>query len=106
MPQTPYSTQVPVSYLHVSNAGTTEGKQAAGALLSMNVNSATGAGTVILYDQIGATPGTVEIASFAIGTADILPLQLPIGPTGAGLKFNTGLLVVTTGTLDATFGYR
>ena len=41
-----------------------------------------------------------------IGTADILPLRLGFGPENVGLKTNTGLVVLTTGTLDATVGFR
>lgn len=107
MPQTPLGTLGPVNYAHIVNAGTVQVKNTGGSLMSLNVNGVGTASTATLYDvnQTG-TLGTVEVAVFTLGTAEAIPARIPIGPDSAGLKFNNGLVVVTTGTCDLTFGYR
>lgn len=107
MPQTPLGTLGPVSYAHIVNAGTVQVKAAAGSLMSLNVNGVSTASTATLYDvnQTG-TLGTVEVAVFTLGTSEAIPSRIPMGPDNSGLKFNNGLVVVTTGTCDLTFGFR
>lgn len=96
------------AYNHISNAGTFVVKAVPGGLFALNINSATlGAATIELFDQSSTVTGTVVIAGpINIGTAAVLPLRLNFGPTDGGLKFNSGLVVLTTGTLDATISYR
>lgn len=96
------------AYSHISNAGTFVVKAAPGGLFALNINSATlGAATIELFDQSTTATGTVVIAGpINIGTAAVLPLRLVFGPTDGGLRFNTGLVALTTGTLDATVSYR
>jgi hypothetical protein len=106
MPQYNYNAPVAVAYAHITNAGTNVVKGAPGQLFSININSGSSGSGLTLLDQVGSTVGTVDIGIVAIGTSDIVPLKLAYGPEGAGIKFNTGLVIVSTGTIDATIGYR
>ena len=107
MPQTPYNEPITLAYVHIANAGTNVVKSVTGGLFSININSATSGATLELFDQSTTATGTVVIAGpINLGTADILPLNLPFGPTGAGIAFKTGLVALTTGTLDVTFAIR
>jgi hypothetical protein len=106
MNQPPLATLGPVTYAHITNAGTVLVKDAPGALLTVNVNSVGAASTVTMYDvaQTG-TLGTIEVGILSLGTTQpIGPINM--GPPAAGLGLNTGLVVVTTGTCDLTIGYR
>jgi hypothetical protein len=108
MAQTPYSTQAPVAYSHVVNAGTVVLKSAAGALLGFNINEVTAASTGTIYDASGTAgiAGTVEVGIFSLGTNTVSPQFVSEGPPGIGLKLNNGCVVVTTGTCDLTFAIR
>lgn len=106
MAQTPYNAPVGVAYSHISNAGTTLVKSVPGAAFSLNINSGTGVGSLTLFDQSTTATGTVTIAVINVGTANVLPQHLDLGPSGGGLNFKTGLVVVSTGTIDATVGFR
>lgn len=109
MPQTPYTTQSPVAYKHIVNAGTVLVQAHAGALMSVNVNSVGAASTGTLYDvsavaSIGTATPVLGILS--LGTAYAAPANLAMGPQGAGLALNNGLAIITTGTCDLTIGSR
>jgi hypothetical protein len=107
MPQTPYNAPIGVSYYHISAAGTFVAKSVPGALFSLNINSATAGATLELFDQATTATGTVVIAGpINLGTANVLPSHLDIGPSGAGINFKTGLVALTTGTLDVTLAIR
>ena len=105
MPQAPF----PLKYAHIANAGTTVVKAAPGVLGSLNVNSASSAATVQFIDAASTTVATPVIGTITFGAADTLPQNLPLGSTAEGvpgLAVNTGIVVITTGTLDVTIGYR
>jgi hypothetical protein len=95
------------AYNHITNAGTFVIKAAPGGLFSLNINSATAGGTLELFDQSTTATGTVVIAGpITLGTLDVLPMRVLFGPDNGGLRFNTGLVALTTGTLDVTVGFR
>ena len=96
------------TYNHITNAGTFVIKAAPGGLFSLNINSATlGAATIELFDQATTASGTVVIAGpINLGTASVVPLRYAFGTNDGGLRFNTGLVAVTTGTLDVTVLFR
>lgn len=104
MPQTPYNAPVGVSYKNISGAGTITVKSGAGLLASINVNQAASAAAVTLYDNTAAS-GT-KIGSIVYGAAATAPVSLPFGPNGGGINFNTGLVIVTSGSVDLTVAYR
>ena len=112
MPQYPYSQPTAsslagASYDHIASAGTFVVKATPGNLFTLNINSATAGATLEFFDQATTVTGTVAIAGpITIGTADILPMRLGFGPENVGLKTNTGLVALTTGTLDVTVGFR
>lgn len=106
MNQTPLATLGPVTYQHITAAGTVVVKTAPGALLSININGVSAASTVDFLDQTGTAVGTVGIGLLTLGTAYAAPNVVNFGPPAAGLAFNSGLVIVTTGTADLTIGYR
>lgn len=107
MAQYPDNYTPPVSFAHINAAGTLQVKATGGAVLSLNINSyGTGSvPTVAIYNTTSLITGTLEVASIAIG-AVLAPIKVDIGPSDIGLALNTGIAIVTTGTLDVTLGYR
>jgi len=107
MAQTPYNAPVSVSYYHIANAGTYLVKGVPGQVFSVNMNSATSGATFEMFDQATTATGTVVIAGpINLGTANVLPSHLDIGPSYCGVNFKTGLVVLTTGTLDLMVAFR
>ena len=107
MPQYPFNTPGEVAYNHIGTAGTYVVKAVPGALFEININSGTSGATIELFDQATTVTGTNVIAGpINLGTATVIPQRVLYGPDGAGIKFNNGLVVITTGTTDITMAYR
>jgi hypothetical protein len=78
---------------HLSAAGSTLIKSGAGALISINVNTASANATLTVYDNISAAAPIMAVVDCSRG-----------GVEGgfAGWPFTTGLFVVLVGTPDVT----
>ena len=95
----------PVKYAHIAGSGTFAVQGTAGSLLSLNINSGDVASTGTIYDASGTATiaGSLVVGIFHFGTA--VPAEVSLGPSGRGLTLNNGLVIVTTGTADITFGH-
>jgi hypothetical protein len=105
MTQTPYSAPVGISYANIVNAGTTVVKAAGGLLGAVTVNSATSGATLEFIDAL-TSAGTVTIGTVTIGSTTAVPGRVVYGFDPGGVNFNTGLVIVATGTINATVAYR
>ena len=50
--------------------------------------------------------GTVDIGVITLGAAVTVPVVVSYGGEGVAVTFNTGLTIVSTGTIDGTVVYR
>lgn len=84
------------SYKNIAGASTTVVKTGSGILSSIMVNKSVDATTVSIYDALSAT-NPIAIATLS-GT-------VPILLNYNGVRFNTGLTVVTSGATDITVSF-
>ncbi len=98
------SPQAGVNYVHIAGAGTLLVETSACSLLSLNINTGAAASTATVYDSAGTAslPGSLEVAVLTIGT--VAPMAVRLGPEDRGFTLNNGLVIVTTGSADITFG--
>lgn len=88
------------SYVRITTAATTVVKAAAGHLRLIAMNTKVATGTVTLYDNTAGSGTIIGVITFGAallsdqGTSEIFDLN-----------FNTGLTIVTTGTMDLTVVY-
>lgn len=86
------------NYAHITSTAASQVKTGAGFLYSVAINTATGIGTLSLYDS-------------ATGTANPIALIAPTGPTPLDMhydvQFTNGLHVIPGGAAqDITISYR
>ena len=105
MPQNPLNAPVGMKYGHINNAGTLTCKAAPGAIKSLVINSASSGATVTMIDAVNSG-GTVDIGVITLGAAVTTPMVVSYGGEGVAVTFNTGLTIVSTGTIDGTVVYR
>jgi hypothetical protein len=99
MPQYPYNEPVGLSYKHVVNAATTTVKAGPGYLDRIVYNSGSSAATLTLYDNTAGS-GTI-IGVVTLSASENTPSAVVYNVT-----FSTGLVVVSTGTVDCTIVFR
>ena len=99
MPQIPMNQPVGQNYKHVST-GTVVVKASAGYLDRIVINGGSTSATLTLYDNPTAGSGTVIAVQTLSASAQAQPAIV------YNLLFTTGLTVVVTGTIDATFMYK
>ena len=104
MPQIPYNQPIGLSYAHIVNAGTTLVKSTPGVLHGVIFNSGVGLATLTLINNSVTTAATpvIGIPQITAGTT----ITATGAPTVYDLQFNTGLVVVAAGTVDATIVYK
>lgn len=107
MPQYPYDAPVGYSYAHISNAGTVVVKASAGAVNAVNINGGATGAALEMFDNNVTVTGTVVIANMTLGATALasVPYAVEVAGNGVG-EFKSGLVVVSTGTIDATIWYR
>ena len=95
----------PAKYLHITTAGTFTTPVLATSVFSLNINTGAAGDVATIYDSASTMtlPGSLEVAALTIGTT--APEMVLLGPNNKGFALNNGLVVVTTGTADITFGY-
>lgn len=101
MGQNQYTQAAGLSYAHISNAGTTVVKARPGFLGAVNINSGTAGATLTVIDSSVASGTTPQIAVLDVGTTTVVPDQVPYG-----IETNSGIVIVSTGTVDATISFR
>ena len=99
MPQIPYNQPVGQNYKHVST-GTVVVKASAGYLDRIVINGGSTSATLTLYDNPTAGSGTVIAVQTLSASTNAATAVV------YNLLFTTGLTVVVTGTIDATFMYK
>lgn len=99
MPQYPYNEPVGLSYKHVVNAATTTVKAGPGYLDRVVYNGGSSSATLTMYDNTAAS-GTI-IGVVTLSASENNPAAVVYNAT-----FTTGLVVVSTGTIDCTFIFR
>lgn len=85
------------AYTRISTATTTVVKAAAGTLWRVSVNKPVAVSTITIYDN---TAGSGTVIALITNTADVKPYYLDFG-----LRFQTGLTIVTSGADDVTVVY-
>ena len=88
------------NYLNIS--ATTNLKTSAGKLKGIFVSAASATPTITIYDSAAATTTKTIISVFAPAAATMYPLM----PSEGGIFFSSGLYVVISGTVAATFIYE
>jgi len=104
MPQYLNLTPSPQSYKHISNAGTTLVKATSATLAGVILNQGTVGSTLALFDQATTVTGTVALGTITVAGTSSVPGFTPFGQ--GGVQTTTGLVVVSTGSIDATVVYR
>lgn len=84
-------------YARITTATTTVVKAAPGTLWSVVVNKPVGSSTITIYDN---TAGSGTVIALITNSADTKPFDL-----GYGVRFETGLTIVTSGADDVTVVY-
>jgi hypothetical protein len=105
MPQNPYNAPVGLSYANIKAAGTTVVKASPGLLGTVTINSESTGATLQFLDAITGA-GTVTIGTITTVSGTVAPSRVVYGPDPGGINFVTGLVVVATGTIDATIAFR
>jgi len=90
----------PDRYRNINSASTTTLLNGAGVLRRVIINEAVALGTVTIYDNIAASGAVVGAITFG---AALLQSLIPIE---YNCRVDTGLTIVTTGTIDLTVIYR
>lgn len=107
MPQNFGPPPVGLSYAHISNAGTSAVKATPALLADIAINSASTGATITLIDNKSTVSATPVIGVITLGAAVVTPTKLSYGDSGvSGIQTNTGLVVLTTGTIDLTVVYK
>jgi len=104
MAQTPLSTRSPARYKHIVNAGTVVVSAKPNVLFGVNVNAIAAASTGTLYDAAtaAAVTGSLAVGILSFGSTYAAPTWIQVGPSDAGIQLNSGLVIISTGSIDAT----
>lgn len=87
-------------YTHLTTAATTTIKSGAGYLGGITINTPIASGTITIYDSLTATGTIIAV----ITNPGVLLSQGPLNGF-YGVGFQTGLTIVTTGTMDITVSW-
>lgn len=81
-------------YLNITSAATTVVKSGGGTLWSITLNKPVASSTITIYDN---TAGSGTKIGTITNTTDVKPYDVPYG-----VRFETGLTIVTSGADDVT----
>lgn len=101
MPQTPYNAVLGMTPVHISNAGTHVVMAEGGLLASVIINGGTAGATIEMFDNNVTQTGTAVIGEITLA-GTVFPMQ----PVNYNATVNNGVVVVATGTFDATILVR
>ena len=89
---------------HITTAASTQLKYGPGTAHSITIGTYAAQNSVInIYDAIGAATG---LKLTITATNQAIPTAIPLGKSGEGIQFFTGLYIVTTGTWSANLSYE
>jgi hypothetical protein len=107
MVQSAYNRVLGYKYAHMSGAQSLVVKTSAGVISNVLINNASNGSTISIYDSNSASTLTPVIGIATIGAAIVGPGINTMYPGDSdAVTTNTGILVVTTGTIDITIIYN